>query len=122
MTAGRTVEEGADGLVERFLASWSGRTRQAYTVDVQDFARFRGKAAAEAVADLLASRQQGHRLVLDFAAELRRRGRAWSTVRRRLGTLSSLVGMAGDLGMVAWSLEVPANDEISATAEASKGK
>ena len=86
--AGRTAGVGAEKLVEQFLASWSGRTRQAYATSLEEFARFRGKKRADAVAELLASRESGRRLVLDFAVELRRRGRAWATVRSRLSTLS----------------------------------
>src|SRR5262249_56468353 len=101
--AGRTGGVGAEKLVEQFLASWSGRTRQAYATSLEEFARFRGKRRADAVAELLASREAGRGLVLDFAVELRRRGRAWATVRSRLSTLRSLVRLAGELGRVGWS-------------------
>jgi SAM-dependent methyltransferase len=121
MAAGRTVGEGAEGLVEQFLVSWSGRTRQAYAIDLEDFARFRGRTPVNAVAELLASREQGRRLVLDFAVELRRRGRARATIRRRLSTLSSLAGMAGELGVVEWSLEVPNEEEVAAAEQAGQG-
>jgi SAM-dependent methyltransferase len=57
-------------------------------------------------------------LALDFAVELRRRGLAPSTVRRRLNTLSSLAGMAGELGVVEWSLEVPNEEEVAAAEQA----
>ncbi|HKF17301.1 MAG TPA: class I SAM-dependent methyltransferase [Candidatus Dormibacteraeota bacterium] len=111
--AGRTAGVGAEKLVEQFLASWSGRTRQAYATSLEEFARFRGKKRADAVAELLASREVGRRLVLDFAVELRRRGRAWATVRSRLSTLSSLVRLAGELGVVDWSLEVPSEEDVA---------
>jgi len=114
MAAERTVC--ADDLVDRFLRASSGRTRRAYASDLQDFARFRRRTAEHAVGGLLASRQQSQRIVLDFAVELCRRGRARATRRRRLSTLSSLVGMAHDLGVVAWSLEVPSEREIAAAA------
>src|SRR5262245_66161598 len=105
MAAGKAATEGIEELVERFLAGYSDRTRLAYTIDLEDFARFRGRARAEAIAELLASREQGRRLALDFAVDLRRRGLAAGTVRRRLNTLSSLVGLAGDLGVVKWRSE-----------------
>ena len=111
-------EEGTDELVERFLASYSDRTRLAYTIDLEDFARFRARARAEAIAELLAGDEQGRRLALDFAVELRRRGLAPATVRRRLHTLSSLVGLAGDLDVVNWSLEVPSEREVMAADQA----
>src|SRR5262245_53420397 len=37
-----------------------------------------------------------------------------SVFRRRLNTLSSLVGLAGELGVVKWSLEVPNEEEVAA--------
>jgi hypothetical protein len=88
--------------------------RQAYGIDLEDFARFRGRSRAEAIAELLAGREQGRRLALGFAVELCRRGLAPATVRRRLNTLSSLVGLAGELGVVEWSLEVPSDEEAVA--------
>jgi SAM-dependent methyltransferase len=120
MVGGRTVGKSAEELVERFLSRWSGRTLQAYASDLEDFARFRGKTPAEAAAELLASREQGRRLALDFAVALRRRGRAAATIRRRLGTLSSLAGMAGELGVVKWSLEVPNEEEVAAAEQAQR--
>src|SRR5262245_57086039 len=99
MTAGRAArEEGTEELVERFLAGYSDRTQHAYATDLEDFPRFRGRERAAVIAELLASREQGRRLALDFAVELRRRGLAPATVRRRLNTLRSLVGLAGELG------------------------
>jgi hypothetical protein len=68
MAAGRAAREGTEELVERFLAGYSERTRQAYATDLEDFARFRGRARVEAVAELLVGREQGRRLALDFAA------------------------------------------------------
>jgi SAM-dependent methyltransferase len=118
MTAGRGAREDTEELVERFLAGHSERTRLAYATDLEDFARFRARGRAEAVAELLASRAQGRRLALDFAVELRRRGLAAATVRRRLNTLSSLVGLAGELGVVKWSLEVPNEEEVAAAGQA----
>jgi SAM-dependent methyltransferase len=121
MAADKAANLSIEELVERFLAGYSERTRQAYATDLEDFARFRGRARAAAVAELLASREQGRRLALDFAVELRRRGRAPATVRRRLNTLSSLVGLAGELGVVEWSLEVPSDEETAAAAQARQG-
>jgi SAM-dependent methyltransferase len=112
------VTEGTDELIERFLAGHAERTRQAYRIDLEDFARFRDRAWGEAVAELLAGRRQGHRLALDFAVELRGRGLAPATVRRRLTTLSSLVGLAGRLGAVDWSLVLPTEEEVAAAARA----
>jgi SAM-dependent methyltransferase len=113
-------EEGTEKLVERFLASYSERTRLAYAADLEDFARFQARARTKAVAELLGGRERGSRLALDFAVELRRRGLAPATVRRRLNTLSSLVGLAADLGMVKWSLEVPNEEEVVAAEQAGR--
>jgi SAM-dependent methyltransferase len=118
MTAESTAREDIEELVERFLAGYSERTRQAYATDLEDFARFRGQSRAAATLELLAGREQGGRLALDFAVELRRRGLAPATVRRRLNTLSSLVGLAGELGAVEWSLEVPSEEQAAAADKA----
>ena len=98
-----------------------GLERLAYATDLEDFARFRGKTPAGPVAELLASREQGRRLALDFALELRRRGRVRATIRRRLSTLSLLAGMAGELGAVGWSLEIPSKEEVAAAEQAGQG-
>ena len=121
MAADKAAGEDTEELVERFLASYSARTRRAYTGDLEDFARVRGRARAEAVAELIASPLQGRRLALDFAVELRRRRLAPRTIRRRLNTLSSLVGLAGELGLVEWSLEVPSDQEAAAAARRPSG-
>jgi SAM-dependent methyltransferase len=118
MAAERAAREGAEELVERFLAGYSDRTRQAYAADLEAFARFRGRTRAAAVAELLAGREQGRRLALDFAVELRQRGLAPGTVRRHLTTLSSLVGLAGELEAVEWSLEVPSDEQVAAAVQA----
>ena len=80
MTAGRAARVDTEELVARFLAGYSERTRQAYATDLDDFARFRGQSRAAAIAELLAGRELGRRLALDFAVELRRRGLAPATV------------------------------------------
>ncbi len=113
---------GTDGrgqdLVDAFLAGRGGRTRQAYSIDIEDFARFVDQPAARAVARLLdGGASAGRRLVLDYAIELRRRGRAPATVGRRLGTLRTLAHTAHQLGLVDWLLEVPGEDAISAAIE-----
>jgi SAM-dependent methyltransferase len=114
MAADKVARASSEELVERFLAGYAERTRQAYASDLEDFARSRGQARAEAVAELLGGREQGRRLALDFAVEMRRRGLTAATVRRRLNTLSSLVGLAGELGVVKWSLEAPNEEEVAA--------
>ena len=121
MAAGRVAREGTEELVERFLAGYSDRTRQAYATNLEVFARFRGRARAAAVAELLAGREQGRRLALDFAVELRRRGLAGSTVRRHLTTLSALVGLAGELGAVEWWLELPGDEQVAAAVQVRPG-
>jgi SAM-dependent methyltransferase len=61
------------------------------------------------------------RMVLDFALDMRMRRLAPATVQRRLGTLRALVGMAAQSGAVAWSLQVPDEEEIAAADRASRG-
>jgi SAM-dependent methyltransferase len=113
------MKGGADELLGRFLAGRPDRTQQAYTTDLQDFARSRRRAPAEAVRELLSDPHQGRRLVLEYAVELHRRRRAQATVQRRLTTLRSLVGMAHQLGVVDWSLTLPDDGEVAAAAQRS---
>jgi SAM-dependent methyltransferase len=108
----------ADRLVAGFLASHIERTRQAYAGDIEDFARMLDRPPAVAVAMLLgAGRDAAQRLVLDFAIDLRERGRAEATILRRLATLRSLAGTARHLGMIDWSVQVPSRDQITAAIE-----
>jgi SAM-dependent methyltransferase len=105
-------------LLDRFLAARGDRTRQAYSTDVADFARALDEPAAGAVARLLGGGPvAGRRLVLEYAVELRRQGRAPATVSRRLGTLRTLVNEARRLGLTEWLLETPDEDEIAAAIE-----
>lgn len=105
-------------LLGRFLANRSSRTFQAYSVDLEDFARFHRAGAAEAVARLLADGPTaGANQVLAFAVDLRLRGRAQSTIARRLATLRALARTAYDLGQVDWLLEVPTEEQIYRAAE-----
>jgi predicted RNA-binding Zn ribbon-like protein len=64
-------------LVDRFLENRGDRTQQAYTADLEEFARFLDAAPPAAVAQLLAAGPAaGHRLALDYTIDLRRRNRA----------------------------------------------
>jgi SAM-dependent methyltransferase len=105
-------------LVDRFLENRGDRTQQAYTADLEEFARFLDAAPPAAVAQLLAAGPAaGHRLALDYTIDLRRRNRAASTIDRRLTTLRALVRTALDLGIVDWQLDVPGEAEIAAAVE-----
>lgn len=112
--------EWADDLVRRFLAGRGERTLAAYRSDLDDFAGFLGQdTAGGAAAQLLGGGEDaGHRLLLDYAVELRIKGRARATVNRRLATLRSLARFAGEAGLDAPRLELPDDDQISAALEA----
>jgi SAM-dependent methyltransferase len=104
-----------ESLLAHFLANRGDRTRYAYSVDVEDFGRYLGEAAAGAVARLLANGPRaGRHLAVEYAIDLRARGLAQATVTRRLATLRALAGDAHDLGVIDWSLEVPNEDQVSA--------
>ena len=111
----------AEQLLARFLSGRGDHTRRAYTADLEDFSRVLGRSPAEALAELLSGPQQARRIVLDFALDMRRRGLAPATVQRRLGTLRALVGQATKSGAVAWSLQVPGEEEIAAAERARRG-
>ena len=111
-------ETGPDQLIARFLSGRPPATARAYTADLEDLARFHGTSVADAVRSLLLGPEIARELVLDYAVELRRRGLAPATARRRLATLRSLLATARQLGVVAWELEPPTEGEVErATAE-----
>src|SRR5262245_36972929 len=86
-------------IVEAFLDGRPDRTRQAYGNDIKEFAAFLGCEPADAVARLLAGGPRAAAaLVIDYAVDLRRGGRAPATVHRRLATLRALVGSVADAG------------------------
>lgn len=98
-------------VIDRFLAGRPASTARAYTADLEDFARFRGRPPAEAVVDLLAADlDESRRLVLGYAVHLRRQGRAQATIDRRFATLRSLSQTARDLGLAGWAVELPDED------------
>jgi SAM-dependent methyltransferase len=102
-------------LLKRFLANRPERTVQAYTADIEAFARFLDGATDAAVAAFLhAGPTAGARAVLDYTVHLRRQGRAPATINRRLGTLRALTRAAEDLQLIDWSLELPSDDQVSA--------
>jgi SAM-dependent methyltransferase len=108
----------AGDLVSRFLADRNDRTLQAYTIDLDDFARFQGTTPAGAAARLLAAGPgAAWHLALEFGLDLRRRGRAPATIDRRLNTLRALVRQANLQGLVEWQLGLPTADDISAAME-----
>lgn len=103
----------------RFLADRRDRTLLAYRADIDDFARFVGTDAPDAIAQLLsAGHAAGRRLVLDYAIDLRRRGRANATISRRLATIRGVLRTAEEAGEMDWTLDVPSDEEIAAAAEA----
>jgi SAM-dependent methyltransferase len=105
----------AENLLTRFLDRHSDRTARAYSADMDDFARFVGVAATVAVAQLLAEGPDARRrLVIEYVVDLRYRGRAKTTIERRLSTLRALIRVARETGLITWSLEVPGDDEVAA--------
>ena len=109
-------ETGPSQLSARFLSGRPPATARAYAADLEDLARFHGTSVADAVRSLLLGPEIARGLVLDYAVELRRRGLAPATARRRLATLRSLLAMARQLGVVAWELELPTEREVELAA------
>jgi hypothetical protein len=114
-SAGDVVRSQA--FLDRFLAGRGGRTRIAYQIDIEDFARYVEESPASAVAKLLGAGRAGERMALDFAVELLSAGRAPSTVGRRLGTLRTLAREAHRTGLVASQLDIPTEDDAAATVQ-----
>jgi SAM-dependent methyltransferase len=106
-------------LLGRYLSDRRDRTMQAYSADIEDFARFMGDDSAGAISQLLsAAPEPRRRLLLDYAIDLRRRGRAPATVGRRLATLRGLGRLAHESGLTDWTLEVPDEHAVDAAVEA----
>lgn len=104
----------AAALIERFLDGRPDRTRRAYGGDIREFADFLSCTPADAVARLLrGGSQAAGALVIDYAVDLRRRGRAPTTMNRRLATLSALVGFVADAGAIDWTLEMPTESAVA---------
>ena len=109
-TAGAVYVE----LLDRMLAGHTERTRRAYLGDLAAYARFRGLEPADAVAELLgAGPLDSRRLLLDYVIELRRRDSAPATVSRRISALRAVARLAGEAGLIEWTLEPPDDEEIS---------
>src|SRR5579875_549662 len=106
-------EAGPKALITRFLANRAPSTARVYTTDLEDLARFRGTSTEDAVRSLLQDPATTWRRLLDYAVDLRRRGLAPPTVRRRLTTLRSLLATARALGWISWELELPTESEVT---------
>jgi SAM-dependent methyltransferase len=116
------LEPDIQKLLDRFLSGRAPHTVQAYSADLEDFASFIGGSLPGAAGDLLAGGpHRASRLVLAYAADLRRRGRAPATIERRLHTLRSFVRLAAERRLVGWSLELPAEDQIAASLPEGRG-
>lgn len=122
---------GADGagtaaareLLERFLSNRGDRTLQAYRIDIEDFGRFMGMPAPDAVARLITGGSSAARYAaMEYAIDLRQRDRAPATVSRRLATLRALVAAAREAGLTEWLLVTPREDEISAEIQERAGQ
>lgn len=117
--AAANAGEGAQRLIQRFLAGRRPNTRAAYASDLRCFAAWSlqlGRPArlvtdletAEALRRLLrAGAGPANGLILDHLNQLRQEGRSAATLNRRLAALRALVRLARLLGAVSWSLEVP---------------
>jgi SAM-dependent methyltransferase len=106
---------GAQGLLDRFLARFENRTLAAYTTDIEEFADFIGQPRTVAIAQLLTASPIGSRLwLLEYAVHLRARGRANSTVKRRLSTLHGLMQLALNLRLLDRAVQMPNEIEIRA--------
>jgi integrase/recombinase XerC len=97
-----------DALVTAFLSGRSARTIEAYRGDLEDFARWAGEdRVAVALGRFLSlSSGEAHALGLAYKADLMGR-LSPATTNRRLAALRSVVRLAGQLGQVAWSLDIP---------------
>ncbi len=115
-TPAEATETDPDQLIARFLSGRPPATARAYAADLEDLARFHQTSVGDAVRSLLLGPETARGLVLGYAVELRRRGLAPTTARRRLGTLRSLLATARQLGWIVWELELPTEREVELAA------
>jgi SAM-dependent methyltransferase len=113
--AGEDQVAGLQTLIERFLAGRPTRTARAYAADLEDLARSQERPLEEVVGALVWSPTTARRLLLDYIAQMRRRGLAPATVRRRLTTLRSLLATARELGLITWEPMLPTEQEVRIT-------
>ncbi len=82
-------------------------TREARDYDARMFARFLGRAVAEACATLIAGgRGNANALALAFRDYEQRRGTAATSINRRMTTLRRVVFLARRFDLVEWTLDV----------------
>jgi len=117
--------DAARRLLDGFLERLTPRTLRAYRADLADLANFLAPrrqptllpgfqvfdkdASTEAALAVLLRMQPGaaNDLALRWRNDMRRRGRAPSTINRRLSAARSVVRCARTLGLVHWELTVP---------------
>lgn len=94
--------ENARHVLERLDANAAPATRRGYRADLRDFARFTDlPAIGAAVAKLIAlSRGAARRTVNNYLADLRDRGAALNTARRRIATMRAVLRTAHELGLI----------------------
>jgi integrase/recombinase XerC len=111
----RLDADGVRRLEEAWLAGRNENTRRAYAQTAADFAAYLTRRAGQAYAPaqalealLRAGAGAANLLVLEYRADLLERKLAPSTVALRLSGLRAAVKLARILGLVEWTLEIPA--------------
>jgi integrase/recombinase XerC len=91
-----------------FLSNKSERTITAYSMDLEDFARFLAlQDTIEACRRFLAGGHgRANAIALAFEQDLIERGLQPSTVNRRLAALRSVTCVASTLGMIPWKVQI----------------
>lgn len=94
-------------LLDAFLRRHSEKTRRAYTIDLEDFARFCGTGLNAACAQFIALQHgEANLRALEFKNHLQERSLSPNTINRRLAALRSLVALANTVGQIDWQLSV----------------
>ena len=94
-------------VLDRFLASHTANTLDAYSRDFAAFAEWRGLLPELAAADLLGQgAPNANALALEWLAHMQEEGLSKATRVRRLATLKSFTKAARLLGAVEWRIEV----------------
>ena len=105
-----TCSQDLTPIAEAFFARRSPKTREAYKRALEDFARWMmAPDGIKAILGLLAASQGGANLkVMEYMADLRKRGLSPSTLNQRLAALKSMIKLARQAGLIAWALDVEA--------------
>jgi integrase/recombinase XerC len=108
IVAETSLSDRISGLVADFLAGRKPTTLRTYSQGLADFALFNGASAVHDGARRLfvLSHGEANHLVLNYRANMIKRGLAANTINARLAAVCSLVKLGRTVGLVDWALDI----------------